>query len=160
MIDETAWGRLVLPFNPDMIELRPGPTNRDKTKAQALAYADPRVYMDRIDKVVGPWGWECRYSVLQNTGDQVAVQCQLTIDGITKSDVGHAPMKDANSWTVASAQAFKRACTAFGLGRYLYSFKLPWLDYDESRKRFSGDVNQAIANMYAQAGLRKPSDWE
>jgi hypothetical protein len=36
--------------------------------------------------------------------------------------------------TGAEPRAFKRACTCFGLGRYLYSYAGTWVDLDE-RKR-------------------------
>jgi transposase InsO family protein len=39
-----------------------------------------------------------------------------------------------NAGTAAEAQAFKRACSCFGLGRYLYYFSGTWVDLDE-RKR-------------------------
>ncbi|HEX3103539.1 MAG TPA: hypothetical protein VHQ22_03765, partial [Terriglobales bacterium] len=39
-----------------------------------------------------------------------------------------------NAGTSAEAQAFKRACSCFGLGRYLYYFTGVWIDIDD-RKR-------------------------
>jgi hypothetical protein len=39
-----------------------------------------------------------------------------------------------NAGTSAEAQAFKRTCAYFGLGRYLYYFDGVWVDLDE-RKR-------------------------
>jgi len=33
------------------------------------------------------------------------------------------------------AQAFKRSCSKFGLGRYLYELKVPWLSYDPIKKK-------------------------
>jgi hypothetical protein len=33
--------------------------------------------------------------------------------------------------TSAEAQAFKRACSCFGLGRYFYDFDPPWVDIDD-----------------------------
>jgi hypothetical protein len=41
---------------------------------------------------------------------------------------------DENAGTSAEAQAFKRACSCFGLGRYLYYFTGVWVDLDD-RKR-------------------------
>ena len=35
---------LTAPFAPEVIELKPGALTKDKTKALALAYADPRAY--------------------------------------------------------------------------------------------------------------------
>ncbi len=37
--------------------------------------------------------------------------------------------------TTALAQAFKRACAAFGLGRYLYFLPQVWCDYDAEKRR-------------------------
>jgi hypothetical protein len=51
--------------------------------------------------------------------------CVLLIDELDKVD--HA----------FEAQAFKRACSCFGLGRYLYYFTGTWVDLDE-RKRAKG----------------------
>ena len=36
--------------------------------------------------------------------------------------------------TSAEAQAFKRACSCFGLGRYFYDFDAPWVDIDDKSR--------------------------
>ena len=36
--------------------------------------------------------------------------------------------------TSADAQAFKRACSCFGLGRYFYDFPAIWVDLDQNRQ--------------------------
>ncbi len=41
------------PFPVEAVSLKPGSTNKDKTKAMALAYVDPRHYMDRLNEVLG-----------------------------------------------------------------------------------------------------------
>ncbi len=46
--------------------------------------------------------------------------CVLLIDELDKVDDGF------------EAQAFKRACTCFGLGRYLYNFAEMWVPLNES----------------------------
>jgi hypothetical protein len=38
-----------------------------------------------------------------------------------------------NAGTAAEAQAFKRACTCFGLGRYLYDIEGGWVDLDDRK---------------------------
>ena len=50
------------------------------------------------------------------------------------SATGEEWADDQNACTRAEAQAFKRACTCFGLGRYLYYYAGRWVDLDE-RKR-------------------------
>src|SRR6185295_15732681 len=39
-----------------------------------------------------------------------------------------------NAATRAEAQAFKRACACFGLGRYLYDLDTVWVDLDQSNR--------------------------
>ena len=39
--------------------------------------------------------------------------------------------------TAAEAQAFKRACACFGLGRYLYDLAGSWVDLDEKKQILS-----------------------
>jgi hypothetical protein len=65
----------------------------------------------------------------------VLVTCELTIFGLgSHSATGEEWADNDNAGTAAEAQAFKRACSCFGLGRYLYHFTGVWVDLDE-RKR-------------------------
>jgi len=47
--------------------------------------------------------------------------------------------------TSADAQAFKRACSCFGLGRYFYDFPAVWVDLDEHRQPVRTPVLSAWA---------------
>jgi len=65
----------------------------------------------------------------------VLVTCELTIFRLgSHSATGEEWADDDNAGTSAEAQAFKRACSCFGLGRYLYYFTGTWVDLDD-RKR-------------------------
>jgi hypothetical protein len=65
----------------------------------------------------------------------VFVTCELTIFGLgSHSATGEEWTDDDNAGTGAEAQAFKRTCACFGLGRYLYYFDGVWIDLDD-RKR-------------------------
>jgi hypothetical protein len=62
----------------------------------------------------------------------VFVTCELTIHGIgSHSATGEEWTDNENAGTSAEAQAFKRACSCFGLGRYLYNLDGVWVDLDE-----------------------------
>ena len=66
---------------------------------------------------------------------KVLVTCELSIFGLgSHSATGEEWADNDNAGTSAEAQAFKRACSCFGLGRYLYYFEGIWVDLDE-RKR-------------------------
>ena len=92
-----------------------------------------------------PAGWTRKYAVytsanFERSKDQkivakVLVTCELTIFGLgSHSATGEEWADNDNAGTAAEAQAFKRACSCFGLGRYLYHFTGVWVDLDE-RKR-------------------------
>lgn len=140
---------LCAPFDMALVELKPGATTQDKKRALCLAYVDARAYQQRLDEVIGPDNWQCAYRPL---GER-AVICRLSLLGIIREEVGEtADAKDVNAWTSATAQAFKRACSAFGLGRYLYHLPQLWSEYDEGKRQIV-NPQAVIARLYAQAGL-------
>jgi len=129
------WTELTLalsqPFDESEIKYRAGAISRDKTRAQALPYADPRVYEDRLNALV-PGAWEVEFEPWGET----RIICRLTIHGVTRSSTGESgDGPEAVAGTAAEAQAFKRACAKFGLGRYLYSLEPQWVDYDPDKRQ-------------------------
>lgn len=123
---------LTVPFPGQHIEWKPQATTNDKKRALAAAYVDPRRYQERLDEVV-PGLWHTR---IEFGGAQGAVlKVTLTICGVSRENVGEADPVDANTATSAFAQAFKRCCADFGLGRYLYFLPQRWCDYDPQKKQ-------------------------
>ncbi len=135
-----------LPFDPQLIEWRViNTTKAGKPRGQVIPYADQRAYTDRLNTLLTPAGWTRKYVMYtsanfqrgkdQKTVAKVFVTCELTIFGLnTHSATGEEWADDDNAGTSAEAQAFKRACACFGLGRYLYYFEGAWVDLDD-RKR-------------------------
>lgn len=125
--------QLSQPFNASDIQWRAGATTRDKKKAQALPYAEPRVYEARLDDVC-PGEWHVFF---KPWGDNKLI-CELTIFGVIRSSTGEFDSGDKISQgTTAEAQAFKRACSKFGLGRYLYEIEAPWVEYDSEKSKLA-----------------------
>lgn len=134
--------RLAEPFPAAAISWRAGSVSRDKKRAQALPYAEPRVYEDRLNEVLGP-DWSCRFITW---GEQRLI-CELSVrvqdeagsvTEITRTSTGEFDSGDRIAQgTAAEAQAFKRACSKFGLGRYLYDLPLSWVGYDEGSRRLT-----------------------
>jgi len=136
---------LEIPFDPSVIEWRVTNTAKDKRRGQVMPYADQRAYTDRLNALLTPAGWTRKYAVHtsanfqrgkdQKTVAKILVTCELTIlDLGSHSATGEEWADDDNAGTSAEAQAFKRACSCFGLGRYLYYFTGVWIDIDD-RKR-------------------------
>lgn len=147
------WELLRTPFHPNDVDFRPGATTKDKAKAIGLAYVDKRLYEDRLDEVIGTDNWSVEYRPLGERG----IICRLSVYDnesnrtITREDVGEFATDDVASFPTAVAQAFKRACSAFGLGRYLYSLPQVWAEYDAERRRFTPNGLQQLRQTLASA---------
>ena len=138
---------LEVPFPTDHVRWRVTNTSNDKKRGQIVAYADPRAYTDRLNALFSPQGWTRDYKIetMNNitrvkkgetivTG-KVLITCTVTIIGLwSHSGTGEEWADDDNGMTSADAQAFKRACSCFGLGRYFYDFRAPWVDLDQHRQ--------------------------
>lgn len=139
--------QLAEPFDPSEIKWRVTHTNRDGNRGAVIAYADPRAYTDRLNRLFTPTGWTRSYQVstvshvtrmkrdkLIQTG-KVLVTCTLTIAGLgCHSGSGEEWADEQNAMTRAEAQAFKRAASCYGLGRYLYDFVEVWVPLNEYRQ--------------------------
>ena len=90
-----------------------GSVSRDKKRAQALAYAEPRVYEDRLNAVLGP-DWSCRFI----TWGEQRLLCELSVtvsDGaggtreVTRTSTGEFDSGDRVArGTAAEAQAVNK----------------------------------------------------
>lgn len=157
---------LEIPFDPQVIEWRVTNTSHNKSRGQIIPYADQRAYSDRLNALFTPAGWTRKYTIhtsanFERSKDQkivakVLVTCELTIFGLgSHSATGEEWADNDNAGTAAEAQAFKRAGSCFGLGRYLYYFEGAWVDLDERKRprRVPQLPNWAIPEGWAQ-GLR------
>jgi hypothetical protein len=136
------------PFDPSEIKWRVTHKSKDERRGAVIAYADPRAYQDRLNKIVTPAGWSSSYHVCTLTNimrargsnkevmsGKVLSTCKVTIDGIGEhSGTGEDWADEECAMTSSDAQAFKRACSAFGLGRYLYNLEEVWVDLDEHKR--------------------------
>jgi hypothetical protein len=139
---------LELPFRAAEITWRVlGDGERAEGEARIIPYAYRAAYMRRLDILFGPGGWTQSFSMttvsnIQRskkvnkayamiTTGKILVTSTITIEGFgTRSSTGEGWADDENGTTRAQAQAFRRACAEFGLGRYLrelegWSCKVP-----------------------------------
>jgi hypothetical protein len=144
---DALFTQLAEPFDPSEIKWRVTHTNRDGNRGAVIAYADPRAYTDRLNHLFTPTGWTRSYQVstvssvtrmkrdkLIQTG-KVLVTCTLTITCLgCHTGSGEEWADEQNAMTTAEAQAFKRAASCYGLGRYLYNFTEMWVPLNEYRQ--------------------------
>lgn len=103
----TIWDELGAPFDD---------VRSYSVRGATLQYVNAAQVEARLDEVVGPDNWSAEYKVLSWT--PLAVECRLTINEMTKSNVGEADEED-EAVKAAYSDAFKRAARAFGIARYL-----------------------------------------
>lgn len=144
---DALFTQLADPFDLAEIKWRVTHTNREGNRGAVIAYADPRAYTDRLNQLFTPTGWTRSFQVstvssvtrmkrdkLIQTG-KVLVTCTLTITGLgCHSGSGEEWADERNAMTMAEAQAFKRAASCYGLGRYLYNFAEMWVPLNEYRQ--------------------------
>jgi len=161
---------LEVPFSPDQVRWRVTNTTNDKKRGQIVPYADSRGYTDRLNALFTPQGWTREYKVETMTNitrvkkgesivsGKVLVTCTVTILGIgSHSGTEEEWADDDNGMTSADAQAFKRACSCFGLGRYFYDIPAIWVDLDQNRQPLRTPALSAWAlpeNWRKGCGLR------
>ncbi len=158
-------------IDPREIEWKPGAKSRDGERVKLMPYADPRAYMDRLDRLDPNWSDERQVHL---AGNKIVAVCTVILNGKRRSAVGEAELvttqrgKEADNTmaaTAADAQAFKRACAAHGVGRELYFTQDVWVpaeeakDYQYGRKQaplvFVGPyrfLNQHVQELIASIG--------
>jgi hypothetical protein len=144
---DALFAQLAAPFDLTEIKWRVTHTTRDGSRGAVIAFADPRAYTDRLNRLFTPTGWTRSYEVstvssvtrtkkdkLIQTG-KVLVTCTLTITGLgCHAGSGEEWADEENAMTAAEAQAFKRAASCYGLGRYLYDLAEMWVPLNEHRQ--------------------------
>jgi hypothetical protein len=136
---EKLFAQLEVPFDPAQIKWRVMRTSDDRRSGAILPFADPRAYTDRLNQLFTPAGWTREYTISTvpsltrvDRGKVIVTSKVLVATAVTISRLGsHTGTGEEwadreNAVTAADAQAFKRACSCFGLGRYLYRFEETW----------------------------------
>lgn len=134
--------QLEVPFDEHEIKWRVWEKRGNGRWGGVLPYADPRSYIDRLNQLFSPVGWTKEYVTstvpgVRTVGNEslptskILVTTRVTIHRLgTHPGTGEEWANTNHAFTAADAQSFKRACSCFGLGRYLYRFGLIWVKLD------------------------------
>jgi hypothetical protein len=141
--------QLKAPFSAESVKWRAGATNKEKTKALALAYIDARDVMDRLDEVFDVQGWQDKYDYLDNGTIVCSIGCLIGDEWIWKSD--GAGQTNYEGEKGGMSDAFKRAAVKWGVGRYLYGLPAVWVKC-EAR----GNTVKLLETPNISGGKKKP----
>jgi hypothetical protein len=150
--------QLKRPFPANKIHWRVGSTNAKKlgckpweaTQGSALAYIDARDVMQRLDEVMGPQHWQCRYPLA--AGELLICEVGIRISALDSiydmQDGGDQFIWKANGAgdTQVEAEkgkcsdAFKRAAVLWGIGRYLYYLPFSWCDLENGKLKYTPEL--------------------
>jgi hypothetical protein len=141
---EKLFAQLETPFDPTQIKWRVMRTSADGRSGVILPFADPRAYTDRLNELFTPSGWTREYTISTvpsltrvDRGKVIVTSKVLVATAVTitrfgsHTGTGEEWADKENAVTAADAQAFKRACSCFGLGRYLYRFEETWVHLNQ-----------------------------
>lgn len=153
MTDEQA-KKLEYPFTFDEIEWRVLRVSKKKPVAQVAAYVDSRAIQNRLDSVIGRENWQNRFTTVSGSNNDGTTHiCEISIyykergEWITKSD--GAGCTDVEPIKGGLSNAFKRAASMWGMGRYLYELKNIWAEIDEY-KCIAQNVYPELERKYNQ----------
>jgi len=133
---------LAQPFKMTSLEWRvqQAGVKNGKAWARVLAYVTSRDMQQRLDEVVGCFGWRNEFASLPNSvGDGAMCGISIKFDGewITKWNGAENTQIEAIKGGLSGAE--KRAAVEWGIGRYLYDVEAMYADCvtDEVYKGFA-----------------------
>jgi hypothetical protein len=120
----SIFDELAAEFPREAVSWRAQTVSKTTSKGLALAYIDARDVMRRLDEAVGPENWTDRYEV---HGSKTICYLSIRLNGewIVKADGAGDTDVEAEKGSISDA--FKRAAVKWGIGRYLYDLKTPWV---------------------------------
>lgn len=154
---------LQAPFPEDELIWKVGEKSTDESEGRALPHLDARHIQNRLDTVVGPMGWSDEYIEVMAGSRLLAVRCRLTlvVEGVrvAKEDAAYVRSTAATDRDRelevkgAYSNALKRAAVKWGIGRYLYEFKAPFVPLVDGQfaERPSLEKLRELANRPAVA---------
>jgi len=155
-MNQTIMERLCAPFPFELVEAKIQVSQKEKGRGMAVFYLDSRAIQNRLDEVVGAFGWTNNFS-LWHGNSQI---CGISIfdpernEWVTKHD--GAENSDIEAIKGGLTDAFKRAAVLWGIGRYLYQIDGIWVDVDQrGNSSFIKDNQQGKLKAAYDAAVKR-----
>ncbi len=127
---------LTAPFPLRQLSWRVGDKNEACTRGRVVPYLNARDVEDRLDEALGFGNWKNEQKAVGG-GIVCALSLRLNGEWVSREDGAPATRSSSGRGNVedmavkgAFSDALKRAAVLWGIGRYLYAFRAPWVDLD------------------------------
>ncbi len=134
---------LMKPIPIDSVEFRIANINKGGY-AKLLAYKDARVDINRLNSVVGQFGWK-REHTRDNANCIVSIWDTNTGQWISKEDTGTESYSEAQKGL--ASDSFKRACFNWGIGLELYDYPDIQIKLNKDEFKMDGDRIRQTFNL-------------
>lgn len=121
-----------------------------------LLYKNARTDAKILDEAVGQENWDCEYSEVRGyLFCTVGIRCQLEsgeTSWVYKSDTGTQSNMEPEKGH--ASDAFKRACTKWGIGRELYTAPFVWVDKGQLQKHRQDNGKWKCGDRFRVEGVK------
>ena len=147
--------RLAEPFPEDRLEWRvqSGNCTGDRPWAMIVPFVSNRAIQQRLDDVVGCFGWRNSY----HAGPLGGVICTITIKEVPKSD--GADNTEIEAVKGGLSDSMKRAAVHWGIGRYLYKLKTAYAEIVDKGGRYKTYIDKNHKDKKFQWNPPMLPDW-
>lgn len=140
----------------DEVEVRIGQVSQNGKGLSLLLYKTARTDMDILDETVGSENWQCRF--YENKGTlfcSVGIRIRRengTSEWVWKDDAGAPSNMEAQKGEASDCR--KRAGSAWGIGRSLYTAPFIWVPSDKLARHFQdGRGKWVCQDRFAVTGI-------
>lgn len=127
------------PFSAKDLEWRAQRTIKTQNgfRSVVVPYITNRAIQDRLDQVVGPMNWRNSYETWRDKGVLCGIAIKFNGEWVEKYDGADETPYEATKGGFSAAH--KRAGAVWGLGRYLYSLDVFWVNVVDKKTDNSND---------------------
>jgi len=154
-LGEIRWASLVAALSKEIeYEVKPKAVyaRGEGFVALALGYISREHVQRRLDSACGAGNWQTQFTVIDK--EKKVVECRMGLrlaevgDWVWKTDAGSGQGEsEGDEWKGAYSDAFKRAATHWGVGRFLYDIKAKYLpckaEIINGKPKFRGWIGDA-----------------
>lgn len=161
------------PFAPQEVRLRAGKYRQTTDGSSWICFASPLISLSALEarlEQCASGKWHASLPSLMVAGGRLVIVVQIHLHERVYDASSEVPFQQTTLLTepehllvqlpVAFEMAFAKACSQFGLGRYLAHLAREWLPYDPQHGRIALSSEEQYAyvlKLYRQAGLEVPS---